>query len=240
MTDSLEIRLAGEIVSGRDLRGAIATAGPSIAKVMDEFEQDERPYALELDIDGPDVDEQATLADLADASLRALNDVWRNSPEQPYATRFLTGMRVRRSRGAAEPGMKLSLRAAGNVAAEPAGILLIDVPGPPTMSAREMTTSTAAIRDSLASNVMARPDAEYALAVDLPSGDAGLEGTTSLNKGLTLARLLAGVLPAEEPGRPNLLELWVGGGQVAPDDLTPRIRVWRLGIMKIRSHSRVA
>lgn len=240
VTHAFEIHLAGEIGSGPDLRQAVDRAQGSIPHAMRAYEEHERLYSLDIGIENREAHEQTTLVALAEELIQTLFGALTGPPERRIESRALAELRLRRSWTTVAPGIAVSIHSAADAHTDPGGVLLVDEPGPLLLSGAAIATWAASIDDSLEANVMARRNAEYALAIDMPLVRASDDRIPQLTVALMLATYLAGVLPAEVSGAPNLLDFRVRVGSVGRAEATARVRVWRLGLMKARSQSRVA
>jgi hypothetical protein len=154
--------------------------------------------------------------------------------------KFMTGLGARRTQDAPEAHLTLTIRDAAEREPVTAGILMVDLEQSFTAGGAAADSWARALREVLASNVMARPAAEYALAIDLPMPSGDNVGPELL-AGMALARDLSLALPAESGAESNLVEFSLRVGQdAAADRGAVRLRVWRLGFMKIPSRSRFA
>ena len=134
-----------------------------------------------------------------------------------------------------EPRVTLNL-AEDVTESAPAGALLLERTMPTDVGLSNAGDLAADIRKTLEDHVMAHTDSEYMLAVDVPMQAEG-HSRAALLRGLALTRSAIGALPAEASRQPNVRELQV---RLRDEDGSTRLRIWRLGFMKVPGSSRVA
>ncbi len=138
------------------------------------------------------------------------------------------------TRGQREPRVTLTLTQ-HEMESDPAGVLLLERTisnDPNRMGSGDMIAD---IRKTLEDHVMAHVDSEYIVMVDVPI-QAESQPTTAMLHGLVSARSTVTALPAEVAGRPNVIEVHV---RLREPDEQARLRIWRLGFMKVPGRSRI-
>lgn len=200
-------------------------------RAISAAEREYRPYLLDLEWIGP---ARVLGGTLVESNYRILAMLVEDLPKM----RYVVGIRSRLGKTSAEPRLTLKLRDEEQTPV-PAGTLLVNLERPYVAGDVGNGLWTRAIREALAANVMARADAEYAAAIDLPER-SGHDRETALLRGMGLARAVALALPARPGRRPKLLDLSLQFVGDSASSENARIRVWRLGFMKIPSRSRIA
>ncbi len=221
MKDDVLLEVTGQVDSAAQLRQVLERRADTFERAMEALGPPSAPYRISVEFT-PDLHQRGlSLVEVCRAVVTALANI---APPASF-----TGVDGAAVRGSGESSMTLRIRLLDDQPNQPAGMLLLDERLPASGHGRLQT--------GLSGDLMARPDAEYAVWVDAPKTDD--HGVDIILSGLDLAKAIAVMLPAE-PGAPsNLVQLSVRmADNEQPDSI--RVRVWRLGFMKVPSRARFA
>ncbi len=219
MADDLILEITDRIDSAARLRDVIDRHAGQIARSVEALGLECGAYLLSIDFTSALRHRGLSLVGACQVTLSAIATV-----EPLPVLAGIEGSTVRRM---GDSSMTLRIRDLDDEPAQPAGFTLVD---------ERLPLGNGKLGIGLSSDIMARPDAEYAISVEVPrSGD---DRNDWLLRGLDLARGVAYRLPAEPGAAPNLVQLSV---RMADDETanTARVRVWRLGFMKVPSRTRL-
>jgi hypothetical protein len=233
----LNIKTEGPFPS--DLRHALMRRAVEIQMAIEAFERDGEPYSLKVEIVLGGSSTGFSPVDTIEAALQTSLDVAAKG-EMSGQVQSLAEISATVVRSQGESGLILQLRGLSALRPDPMGTLLADELVPDSRDNATNTIVSENIRRALEPHVMGRPDAEYAAVIDLSRIGAGADRLSMMSNYLLLLRDFASALPAETAGRPKLYEYHVRVPVTHEgDERRLRVRVWRLGIMKIASDSRV-
>ncbi len=223
--ETVEIEL-GDQTSPNSARRALEQQRDAIRQAFAAFERGGQPYSVAVTLNGRS---DSTIDVMGTCSLleRLLAGI---EPE----SEGLHSVMARWIRDWSIPRVTLTL-AEPQPDREPAGVLLVEHAIKCDAGSLADRFLIEDIRKTLTDHVMARPDSEYAIAIKMPV-QPDVRPRSALLDGLALARSAVAALPVETPDRPNVHELRVCLGHGDGDVL---LRIWRLGIMKVPSSSRV-
>ena len=218
------------------------------AHISRQFDADRQPHAIELDVVEQPASGSESLPELCVNVLDALRHVDDTTETERYTMRWLTQVHATMRRVRESSGMHVRVHPTLELAVQPAGMLLVDLQhdmsaGSTGQGSTEGSSSAiwmSSIRDTLEQNPLARAGAEYAIAIDLPM-EPGLVGRETLIRStFRVMGEIATMLPQRQHQMSTLAELWLNlsttPGTAAPHG---RLRLWRLGYMKIRDERRI-
>ncbi len=221
--ESAEIDL-GTVSSMNELRRALQRESSAVHRAEDMLERNEHPFGLMLEWIGPNRS-PLEISKVLEVLLASLE------PEPSW----LRSIGARWVRDQNPPRVVLTL-GPQQPDRDPAGVLLVEHALKKVAISTNVRIVTEDIRKTLTDHVMARPDSEYAIAIDIPiQPDHGPR--FALTQGLEMERTVIAALPAKTPNQPDLREIHVW---LSDRDGDMRLRIWRLGLMKISGQSRMA
>ncbi len=176
----------------------------ALSRSMQRFEETARPYSLHLTVHGRTLAGKAEIVLVLEQILRKLVN----------GLRHLENVAVSWDPATSGAGTELDLALLEGVLDDPSGITVVDVTGPSFWPQCQSAALSGEVRDRLASNVMARNDAEYAVGIFLERPDtvanrldvlscAVTHGETfldDLNWEMNVRELRVGLLPASKGG----------------------------------------
>jgi len=219
-----------------------------VAHISRQFDADRQPHAIELEVVEQLASGTKSLPELCVHVLDALRQVSGTTETERYTMRWLTQVHATMHRARERAGMQVRVHPTLGLAVQPAGTQLVDLQpdmaaGSTGQGSTERSSSAiwmSSIRDTLEHNPLARAGAEYAIAIDLPL-EPGLVGRETLIRStFRVMGEIATVLPQGQQQMSTLAELWLNLSTAPGTAATHgRLRLWRLGYMKIRDERRI-
>ena len=213
-----------------------------VAHISRQFDADRQPHAIELEV----VEQLASGSEsLPERCVNVLDGV---TETEHYTMRWLTQIHATIRRARERSGLHVRVHPTLELAVQPAGMLLVDLQhdmaaGSTGQGSTERSSSAiwmSSIRDALEQNPLARAGAEYAIAIDLPTETDLVGRETLIRSTFRVMGEIATMLPQRQHQLSTLAELWLNlsttPGTAAPHG---RLRLWRLGYMKIRDERRI-
>ncbi|HEX3723326.1 MAG TPA: hypothetical protein VHV31_11070 [Nitrolancea sp.] len=216
-------------------------ASVDAARTLRHFDDAGQPHSIELNVIEHPSSPSASLPELCVQVLNALQSANDATGTEIYAMRWLVQIHATLRLASQGAGVRVRVQADSESEVHVAGTLLVDLRQNVSNGASPSSDWLRLLRTELEHNSMARAGAEYAIAIDLPR-EPGLVGPTSqIESSLRVIEQVARLLPQEPLQVSMLPELWI---QAVASDNEPaqraRLRVWRLGYMKIARQSSTA
>lgn len=232
MMDGVSIRIELQGATSDDLRSAIERDTHEILRAIEAVGAQNNRYAVDVRVVGADAGSLPSLVEVCDVLLRCVY-----ARDSRLAHLQLADINVERRRTNSRLELELHLRQLTAAPSDPVGMLLVDIVKPTVDELQDSDLIETDIRRALESHPLIRADSEYAIAIDTPMG-RGSGGSRAMLQGASLAHRAMVALRVRSSPVPNVVELRV---RVAgtPDENVVRLRIWRLGFMKVPSHTRV-
>jgi hypothetical protein len=252
MADSVEFWFPGDVerlASDAGLREAWAQAYNDAVRALSQFDADRQPHAIELEVVEIPARGRTALPEFCENVLGALQRLGGATGEGSGTMRWLTQVHATMRLAREGLGVRLRVRRAQESAVQPAGTLLVDLryemsadpTGQGSIGGAPSGIWIKSIGDTLEQNPLARVGAEYAMAIDLPL-EPGMVGREALiGSSFQVMGQVAAMLPTKRRQTSTLPELWLTV-LTAPGEsaLQTRLRIWRLGFMKVEGQPRMA
>ena len=233
--------------SDAEMRDGWGKAYLDLSHMLRKFDASRQPHAIELEIAERLGRWSGSLPEFCVNVLNALRYVKGTSETDRYTMGWLTQVHATIRLAHQDAGMHVRVFPTLEIAAQPAGTLLVDLQQDFLDTTTHGSTGPSpyadwmrSVRSALEHNGLARAGAEYALAADLTLEPRLAGRETAIESALQLLQQIATLLPATPDQISTLPELWLNLIPIA-DSAAPsmRLRIWRLGYMLVGGRDRI-